>query len=223
DEKLRYNMGQDVPTKPTPRRPLAALRAPSDPEIDAEVEGEEGEEEVEGAGQDDLEPDAKRTRLAGTGKSHPDVPANPSLSYLQLQPMPQTTSPQQDVHSPDLSSHGYSHPHTPAQPATPVVTLSQPPVQPLQSAVYNPQLSRHATPQSVFPPGPPSQTSHPSTPASLAAHHSPRLSHASPQMSPHQAHIQLQYPGHAMPHLTSVTGMGVSNVGEGGVGQPSQP
>ncbi|KAG9116815.1 hypothetical protein FRC07_007433, partial [Ceratobasidium sp. 392] len=117
DEKLRYNMGQEVPTKPTPRRPLAALRAPSDPEINAEVEGEEAEEEMEGAYQDDLEPEAKRTRLVGATGTRADAPADPSSSYQQPQLPSQAAAPQQGTHTPDPSSHGYSHPHTPVQSA----------------------------------------------------------------------------------------------------------
>ncbi|CAE6527940.1 unnamed protein product, partial [Rhizoctonia solani] len=47
DEKTRYNAGQDIPTRPMPRRPLSLLRAPSDPDpdVDAEVEPEGDEEE----------------------------------------------------------------------------------------------------------------------------------------------------------------------------------
>ncbi|KAG9074986.1 hypothetical protein FS749_013417 [Ceratobasidium sp. UAMH 11750] len=130
DEKLRYNMGQDIPTKPTPRRPLSALRAASDPEIDAEVEGEEGEEEAEGAEQDDQEPGAKRTRLEGTGETLADAPAGQG---------------------------SYPHSQTLAQP-TPQVMMS--PAQHVEPLAHNLQSSRHPTPQSMPPPRPPSQASH---------------------------------------------------------------
>ncbi|KAG9089299.1 hypothetical protein FRC06_001633 [Ceratobasidium sp. 370] len=216
DEKLRYNMGQDIPTKPTPRRPLSALRAPSEAGIDAEVEGEEGEEEAEGADQDDQEPEVKRARLEGT-------PADAPAGYGQSYPRLQATTSQQEAHTPDPSGHEHPHSQTSAQPA-PQVAPS--PAQQLQPHAHNLQPSRHPTPQNMPPPRPPSQASQAShSSASLSAHQSPQLSHVSPRVSPQQTHLQVQHPGHPMPHLTPGVEMGVSSgdgIGESGGGQPVQ-
>ncbi|KAG8747045.1 hypothetical protein FRC10_002461 [Ceratobasidium sp. 414] len=156
DEKLRYNMGHDIPTKPTPRRPLSALRAPSEPEIDAEVEGEEG---TEAADQDDQEPEAKRTRLGGPGETPADAPAGHSPSYLQLQ--------SQAAMSP--AQHLEPHARNPSRQPTP---QSMPPPRPPSQASHSsasaslaahqsprlphisPQASPRQTPLQVLSPGP---------------------------------------------------------------------
>ncbi|QRV72407.1 HMG (high mobility group) box protein [Ceratobasidium sp. AG-Ba] len=122
DEKLRYNMGQDVPTRPTPRRPLSSLRAPSEPEIDPEPEGDDVEEEVDGADQDDQEPDPKRTRLGSLGDSpshrsslvHKDRSRSDSA-----QPTAPTTERPESPPQRQPSPHSLSYPPQPSPPREP--------------------------------------------------------------------------------------------------------
>ncbi|CAE6413617.1 unnamed protein product [Rhizoctonia solani] len=125
DEKTRYNAGQDIPTKPTPRRPLSSLRTPTglDHDPDAEVEGEE-EEEPEEEQEEQVQPDAKRSKLGSTHEAQPGLPdrqgtksrsESRSTEYSCPQRTPQTPAsalPQQ-LHQVGLPHQPYSQPsHT---------------------------------------------------------------------------------------------------------------
>ncbi|CAE7219158.1 unnamed protein product [Rhizoctonia solani] len=99
DEKTRYNAGQDIPTRPMPRRPLSLLRAPSDPDpdVDAEVEPEgDEEEEPEEEREEQVQPGAKRSKLGSTHEVQPGRLAGQSMGSR-----PESQSP--EAHQPEYS------------------------------------------------------------------------------------------------------------------------
>lgn len=81
DEKLRYNSGQSVSSKPTSKRSLSGPRALSDPDPDGDAEAEPEPEEEEDTGEQcEEQPDAKRTRIEGSD----ELPAQNAESQSPL-------------------------------------------------------------------------------------------------------------------------------------------
>ncbi|CAE6511635.1 unnamed protein product [Rhizoctonia solani] len=177
DEKTRYNAGQDIPTRPIPRRPLSSLRAPSDPspDADAEVEPEpEGDEELEEEQEEQVQPDAKRSKHASTYEVQSERPAGQS---------PESPSQSQ----PSEASNQSEYPQSECTPQTPASAL------PHQVAFpqLGPQLaySQHVTmPQHAGYAG----SSHPSQPSPQGGQATLQTTRTTPAPQPQGVHLSPQ-------------------------------
>ncbi|CAE6428987.1 unnamed protein product [Rhizoctonia solani] len=196
DEKTRYNAGQDIPTKPIPRRPLSSLRAPPDidPDADPEVEPEgDEEEEPEEEQEEQVQPDAKRSKLGSACEAQPE---------RLVEQRPGSRSESQS----SKASHQSGYPDSQRTPQTPASALHQTHQAGFPELVPQHPHPRHATaPQHPSYPNPvssqlPPQTEHATLHAARTTaisqtqgvHSSPQPAHASPQVA--HATFQMAHP-----------------------------
>ncbi|KEP53037.1 HMG (high mobility group) box protein [Rhizoctonia solani 123E] len=182
DEKTRYNAGQDIPTKPIPRRPLSSLRAPQDldPDADAEVEPEgDEEEEPEEEQEEQSQPDAKRSKLGSAGEAQPE---------RLVGQRPGSRSESQS----SKASHQSGYPDSQHTPQTPASALHQshqvgfPELVPQNSYPQHATAPQHASyPNSSLPPQLSPQTEH-------ATLHAVRTTATSQPQGVHPAHTSPQ-------------------------------
>ncbi|CAE6449988.1 unnamed protein product [Rhizoctonia solani] len=223
DEKSRYNAGQDIPTRPTPRRPLSSLRAPSDPgpDADAEVEPEpEGDEEedLEEEREEQMQPDAKRSKLGSTHEVQPERPIGQTPEpRSQSQPSEASDQPGYPQSQRTSQTPASGVPQQPHQ-----VILPQPAAQaPYPQHVTVAQHASYTNPISSLHSQPSPQAGHvalqatcttptPTRPQGVhsspqLAHANPPAMHASPPRHPHPSPQAIQVSPqiiNAIPHIT---------------------
>ncbi|KAJ1308391.1 hypothetical protein OPQ81_004097 [Rhizoctonia solani] len=213
DEKTRYNSGQDVPTRPTPRRPLSSLRAPSDPDPDAdaevepEAEGDE-EEDLEEEQEEQAQPDAKRSKLGSTYDVQPERPVGLySEPQSQSQPSEAPNQPGCPQSQRTPQAPGFVLPQQAHQ-----VGFPQPaPRLPYSHQVTESQQTSYTGSASSLHPHPSPQagdvalqaTRTTPTPQPQSAHASPQLAHVSPQAA--QTAPQAAYPNSPVAHTANVS------------------
>ncbi|CUA70406.1 TOX high mobility group box family member 4 [Bos taurus] [Rhizoctonia solani] len=207
DEKTRYNAGQDIPTKPTPRRPLSSLRTPTglDHDPDAEVEGDE-EEEPEEEQEEQVQPDAKRSKLGSTHEAQAGLPDRQGTESRSESRSTEYSCPQRTPQTPASAlpqqPQRVGLPHHPSQPGhTNPVSSFQPQLSPGHAGLHTARTTAtshpqdvHSSPQSIHASPQTVQTVHVNSSTVYAPpgvpHHSPSPRLTNP--SPHGAHASPQ-------------------------------